>query len=153
MSRTNATWYASILVLMLAASTLGWSPIFGDARGLVIDPSEHVIKGARVTIHALASDFTRTADTDDNGEFVFRSIPLGEYTITVERNGFAKMQESVTVTTGSAPALRFQLALAAVSERINVVAEPGIAGSESPTPTTMVSRGQIARTPGANRNV
>jgi len=152
MSRTNATWYASILVLMLAASTFGWSPIFGDARGLVIDPSEHVIKGARVTIHALASDFTRTADTDDNGEFLFRSIPLGEYTITVERNGFAKMQESVTVTTGSAPALRFQMALAAVSERINVIAEPGIAGSESPTPTTMVSRGEIARTPGASRS-
>jgi hypothetical protein len=152
MRRTNATWYALIIVLMKAVSTLAWSPIFGDARGVVVDPSELAIKGARVTIHAVASDFTRTAETNETGEFVFRSVPLGEYTITVERGGFTKMQETLTVTTGSAPELRFQLAVAAVSERINVIADLGIAGSESPTPTTMVSRGEIARTPGASRS-
>src|SRR5262249_33750589 len=107
---------------------------------------------ARVTISALASDFTRTAVTNDDGEFTFRSIPLGEYTITVEHAGFAKVQEAVTITTGNTPELRFQLPVAAVSERINVIADSGIAGSESPTPTTMVSRGEIARTPGAGRS-
>src|SRR5262249_37086777 len=79
----------------------------------------------------------------------FRSIPLGEYTITVEHAGFAKVREAITITTGNTPALSFQLAVAAVSERVNVIAEPGIARSESPTPTTMVSRGVRARAAGA----
>src|SRR5215471_20851274 len=152
MSRTNATWYALSLTLMLAPLTLAGAPIFGDARGTVLDPQQHAIKGAKVTIHAMASGFTRTTETNDSGEFVFRSIPLGEYTVTVEHAGFAKAQESVAVTTGNAPELRFQLAVAAVSERVNIVAEPGIAGSESSTPTTLVSRGEIARTPGAGRS-
>src|SRR5262249_26148756 len=152
MSRTNATWYALSLTLMLAPLTLAGAPIFGDARGTVLDPQQHAIKGAKVTIHAMASGFTRTTETNDSGEFVFRSIPLGEDTVTVEHAGFAKAQESVAVTTGNAPELRFQLAVAAVSERFNVIADPGIAGSESPTPTTMVSRGEIARTPGASRS-
>src|SRR5262249_32167277 len=123
MSRTNAKWYAVILILMSAASTLASSPVFGDARGIVLDPQQQAIKGARVTISALASDFTRTAVTNDDGEFTFRSIPLGEYTITVEHAGFAKVQEAVTITTGNTPELRFQLPVAAVSERINVIAD------------------------------
>ena len=150
MSTKNIIWYA--MISMLAAATLGWSPIFGDARGTVLDPHQHAIKGAKVTMHALASDFIRTAETNDNGEFIFRSIPLGEYTVTVEEPGFAKAEQSVTVTTANAPELKFQLAVAAVSERVNIVADPGIAGSESPTPTTMVTRSEIARTPGADRS-
>src|SRR5262249_7429858 len=114
MSRT--TWYALVLVLMSAVSTLALSPVFGDARGIVLDPHQQVIKGARVTISALASDFIRTAMTNDDGEFIFRSIPLGEYTITVEHAGFAKVQEAVTITTGNTPDMRFQLSLAAFSE-------------------------------------
>src|SRR5260370_23854046 len=111
------TWY--FMIFMLAAATLGWMPIFGDARGTVLDPQQQAIKGARVTLHALASDFTRTAETNDNGEFVFRSIPLGEYTVTVEHAGFAKAPQSVTVTTGNALELRIPVAGAPVSERVN----------------------------------
>jgi hypothetical protein len=151
MNRNNIAFCAIVLVLILAASTLAWSPILGDVRGIVLDPQQQAIKGARVTVQALISDFTRTTETNDAGEFSFRSIPLGEYMVTVEHPGFARSQEAVTVTTGNIPSLRFQLAVAALSERINIVAEPGIAGSESPTPTTLVSRSAIARTPGADR--
>jgi hypothetical protein len=150
MSKTSVTWF--VLIAILTAATPAWSAVFGDLRGTVLDPQQHAIKGARVTLHALASQFTRTADTDDNGAFAFRSIPLGEYTVSVEQAGFAKAEESVTVTTGNVPLLKFQLQVAAVSERVNIVAQPGAVGSESPTPTTLVSRMEIARTPGTGRS-
>jgi outer membrane cobalamin receptor len=150
MSKTSVTWF--VLIAILTAATPAWPAVFGDLRGTVLDPQEQAIKGARVTLHAVASEFTRTADTDDNGAFAFRSIPLGEYTVSVEQAGFAKAEESVTVTTGNVPLLKFQLQVAAVSERVNIVAQPGAVGSESPTPTTLVSRMEIARTPGAGRS-
>jgi outer membrane cobalamin receptor len=150
MSEKNATRF--LLIAILTSATAGWSSVFGDLRGSVLDPQQHAIKGARVTLHALASDFTRTSDTDDNGEFAFRSIPLGEYTVSVEQAGFAKAQQLVTVTTGNVPELSFQLQVAPVSARIDIVAPPGAVGSQSPTPTTLVSRTEIARAPGAGRS-
>src|SRR5260370_33687330 len=55
MSTRNISWFAMIVIL--TTTTVGWSSIFGDMRGTVLDPQQPAIKGARVTLHALASDF------------------------------------------------------------------------------------------------
>src|SRR5204862_5477287 len=84
--------------------------------------------------------------------FFFRAIPLGEYLLTVEAKGFRQVEQPVTVISGSAPTLQIQLAVAPLSQQINVTANPEQVAAESVTPTTLVSREQIARTPGADRS-
>jgi outer membrane receptor protein involved in Fe transport len=139
----------AVLVLLCAASAS--ASIFGDVRGMVYDPHQDPVKSARVTLRARASAFSQTTQTNDVGVFLFHAVPIGEYLLTVESNGFTKIEQPVTVVSDSAPVLHFQLAVAPLSQSVDVIATPEQVGSDSPTPTTLVSRRQIERTPGADR--
>lgn len=125
--------------------------VFGDVRGMVIDPHQRPVAGAQVTLHSRTSAFSQTIQTNDVGIFFFRSVPVGEYTVTIEASGFSEVEQPITVVTDSAPVLHFQLMITPFSQRVEVIATPEQVGSDSPTPTTLVSRQQIARTPGADR--
>jgi outer membrane receptor for ferrienterochelin and colicin len=90
--------------------------------------------------------------TNENGGFYFRAVTLGEYMIVIEREGFKRVEQLLTVLPDSAPVLRFQLEIASLSQTIDIVAQPELMGSDSPTPTALVSQNQITQTPGASRS-
>jgi outer membrane cobalamin receptor len=77
---------------------------------------------------------------------------VGEYLLTVEAAGFRKVEQPLTVVSGSAPVLQFQLEVAPLSQSVDIVAKPELIGSDSPTPSTLVSRAEIDKTPGASRS-
>jgi outer membrane receptor for ferrienterochelin and colicin len=124
---------------------------FGDIRGVVFDPQHHVVAGASINVHARASEFSQTAQSNLNGEFLFRAIPIGEYLITITASGFKTIEQSVTVISGNAPTLHFFLTVAPLTQRVEVVAGRETMRSDTPTPTTLVSREEISRAPGASR--
>jgi hypothetical protein len=125
--------------------------IFNTVRGIVHDPSHRPVQGAAVTLRAQTSDWQQKTTSDDNGEFSFSAVPIGDYSITVTQQGFADAIQNVTVISGSAPILHFPLALATVSQTATVTAQAGVENVDSVTPTTLVSRADIAQTPGADR--
>ncbi|HVG21613.1 MAG TPA: TonB-dependent receptor [Blastocatellia bacterium] len=134
------------LVFVTAAS----AAVLSDVRGVVLDPKGDSVKDAKVTLRPKASESLRTEKTNDSGEFIFSGVASGEYIISVEAYGFAKAEQSVVVVSGSSPSLRFQLQVS-LKENINVTAPPGVMGTETATPTTLVSKEQIQNTTGATR--
>jgi len=137
--------------VIFLASAIAWATIFGSVRGVVHDPQHRPIQGAHVTLKAQNSDWTRSEDSDDNGEFTFTSVPIGNYTATVASPGFDPMQQEVIVQSDTSPVLHFQLALAGVQQSVMVAEAPVEATTDSVTPTTMLSREDIRETPGADR--
>ncbi|MDT7780682.1 MAG: hypothetical protein QOC99_3194, partial [Acidobacteriota bacterium] len=147
--KRNHILLCAVLVLLCAARAS--ASVFGDVRGLVYDPHQLPVKGASVTLRARTSAFSQTIQTNDVGTFIFRAIPIGEYLLTVESNGFSKIEQPVTVVSDNAPVIHLQLAITPLSQTVDVVATPEQVGSDSPTPTTLISRRQIEQTPGADR--
>ena len=127
--------------------------IFGTIRGVVHDPQHRPVVGATVKLKSATSDWSQTAQTDADGSFSFSAVQVGDYVLTVSKSGFADMQETATVLSDTAPVLHFQLKLAALSQTATVTAEgqEQVATVDSVTPTTLVSRQDIALTPGADR--
>ena len=105
-----------------------------------------------VMIHANASDWSASTNSDANGNFAFNAVPLGEYSVTVAAPGFQQTQQDVAVLSGSQPVLHFALNVAGANEMVNVTDTPEIISTESATPTTVVSRLDVAQTPGADRS-
>src|SRR6185437_7911634 len=93
----------------------------------------------------------RSSNTDDNGEFQLNAIPIGEYRVVVVAPGFDQISQAVTVRSGTEPVLHLALKVSAKNETINVSGAPEAAPTDSATPTTLVDRAQIERTPGADR--
>lgn len=130
---------------------VAWATIFGAVRGVVHDPDHRPIVGASVVLKAANSDWARTTTTDANGEFRIEGVPLGDYVITVSQTGFDTLEEKVTVVSGTAPVLHLPLKLSTLNQKVTVTSTVQQANTETVTPTTMVSRTEIAETPGADR--
>jgi hypothetical protein len=141
----------SLAVLISFSSLAAFATIFGSVRGIVHDPQHRPIQGAMVMLKAQNSDWSQSQDSNDKGEFDFRSVPMGNYTVTISSQGFQQTQQVVTVQSDTRPVLHFQLALAGVKEIVAVSATPVEATMDSVTPTTMLNREDIQQTPGADR--
>src|SRR5713226_6233462 len=139
-----------ILVLLLIATT-ALATVFGTVRGIIHDPQHRPVSDTKVVLKARTSDYTQTVQSDVNGDFHFDAVPLGEYTVTVSQPSFVAQKKNITVLSGTAPILHFELLLATQNQSITVSAEDGPAQGESITPTGIVDREEISQTPGATR--
>ena len=138
-----------LFVVFLSIVLPCYATIFGTVRGIVHDPQHHPISDAQVVLKAQASEFTQTTKTDANGEFHFDAVPLAEYVVTVSISGFATQNQTMTVLSGTAPILHFELQIAGQNQSVTVSAAP--AQAQSVTPTTVIGREEIQQTPGATR--
>jgi hypothetical protein len=139
----------SIFALAFLFVTSCFATVFGTVRGLVHDPQHRPIADAKVTLTARNSDFSKTVQTDSSGEFQFDAVSLGEYLLSVSDPAFVSEQQTVTVLSGSAPILHFELHLPSQNQTVTVSADA--AQAETVTPATVVDRLQIQETPGASR--
>ncbi|MBZ5682258.1 MAG: TonB-dependent receptor [Acidobacteriia bacterium] len=144
-------YHVPLLCALLALAATATASIFGSIRGVVHDPQHRPVEKAMVMLHAKASDWVATTTTDATGQFAFNAVPLGEYTVTVASPGFVQTAQDVVVKSGTEPVLHYQLKLVAANESVTVSAAPETAPTDSATPTTLVSRTDVARTPGATR--
>ncbi|HEY8560872.1 MAG TPA: TonB-dependent receptor [Pyrinomonadaceae bacterium] len=100
----NFKFLSLVLSFMLcfAAAAFGQETT-GGIEGTIKDPNGAVVPGVAVTIQSIGSTagFNRTLTTDDNGYFIVRQLPVGNYRVTVaEAKGFKGAQADVTVVLG-----------------------------------------------------
>jgi len=138
------------LAFLAIASVAALANDYGAIRGVVHDPQHRPVQGAMVMLRAKSSDWAKSATTDASGEFQFNAVVLGEYSISVAGTGFEQVSQNVMVVSGSVPVVHFQLQVAGAKENVTVSATPEVVATDSFTPTTVVSRLDIERTPGAD---
>src|SRR5207253_226543 len=136
---------------LLLLTAFAGATIFGSVRGLIHDPQQRPVRGAKVTIHSTNSGWAQTATCDNQGGFQFDAVPIGEYLVTVDMPGFAPQEQKITLTSGRDAKLHFGLALAGAIETVNVTDTPWAVNPESSTTSGVIGRQQIAQTPGADQ--
>lgn len=141
--------YAFTALILFAGTAL--ATVFGTVRGIVHDAQHRPVPDSQVVLKDQSSDYTQKTQTDANGEFRFDAVPLGTYAITVTQSLFEAAQQTVTVLSGTAPILHFEMKIESQNESVTVSAEAAPGQTESVTPTTLVDREQIEQTPGASR--
>jgi Carboxypeptidase regulatory-like domain len=102
-----------IVTLFISISVSAHATIFGSVRGIVHDPHHRPVSGAMVTLRSQTSDLEKTANTDNNGEFQFNGVPLGDYSISVVAPDFSQVEQKLVVQAGTEPVLHFELRIAA----------------------------------------
>jgi hypothetical protein len=84
------------IVLMLLAATSGRAQTFrGTILGTVTDASGATVPGATVTIRNLDTGLLRTTESQADGSYSVPELPIGNYSVSIEKNGF-----QASVTTG-----------------------------------------------------
>ncbi|HTU36004.1 MAG TPA: TonB-dependent receptor [Candidatus Acidoferrum sp.] len=140
--------FVALIVAIAAEGVLAM--VFGTIRGIVHDPQHRPITGATVALKSTNSAWTRSAKTNDNGEFTFPAVPFGQYSITITAAGFSPMEQTLTLASDETPILHFPLSIAPVSQTALVTENAAEIATSTVTPTTMLTRKQIEETPGAS---
>src|SRR5262249_48689747 len=97
--------------------------IVGRISGTITDTTGGVLRGATVKVTNEATASTRSVTADDNGFYIVKNLPPGNYTITVEQNAFKKAVEN-GYTLGADGRLTADVSLeaGAISESVSVTA-------------------------------
>ena len=151
MPRPLALRKLAALGLLLFSASTARATVFSQLQGVVHDPQHRPLPAAHITLAAARSAFTLSTNSNSEGAFTLPNVPLGDYTVTVSHTGFATLQQSLTLHSNTTPILHLQLQLGSISTTVNVTAETQSANVDTVTPTTLISRADIAQTPGADR--
>ena len=136
-------------ILLLSASLS--ATIFSSITGLIHDPQHRPVQGAKLTVQAENSTWSQTVTSDGSGQFRFDNLPLGNYTVKVEAEGFGIQTQKLTLASGSEARLHFPLTVAGPKESIHVSETLDTVDPGSSTTISLITREQIDETPGATQ--
>ncbi len=145
--RTVLSTFIFVFLFALPA----YSTIFSTVRGIVHDPQHLPIAGAHVTIRAVNSEWLRDDTTGSDGAFEINAVPLGNYRITIEAQGFQSFEQQLTITSGTSPILHFPMEVAAISQTTQVTEQAQTVDTQSSEANTSIDRLEISRTPGGDQ--
>jgi len=117
----------SVLAFTLLMSSVAFAQTgTSSLRGTITDLQGRAVSGAQVTITNEEKSFTRNQNTNEDGAYVFTSIPPGSYRLEVEAKGFKKgVLTDVNAQVAKATTVSLQLEIGNVSEVVTVSAGAG----------------------------
>jgi outer membrane receptor protein involved in Fe transport len=114
-----------LLALLAPAAAVAQVPT-GTITGRVVDAQDRTMPGVTVTVTSPALQGVQSTTTTVNGDYVFRFLPPGVYTIVFELSGFAPLTETRTVAATETVNLQVTLQAAGVAEEVTVTADSGV---------------------------
>src|SRR3954468_17192661 len=118
---------ASIIAILLAVVASGAATAqerFGGLAGVVTDTSQAPVPGATITATNKQTGTTRTAVSGADGTYRISDLEPGRYTVTVELQGFQKVQaDDVLVLLGRTADFPASLKVGGLSEVVTVTSD------------------------------
>lgn len=95
--------------------------------GTVFDPAGAIVRGVTVTAQNVGTRLTRTVTSDQNGRYTLGSLQPGEYELTFEAPGFARLlQKGISLLTGQSATVDAKLQVSGAQETITVNADVSV---------------------------
>ncbi|MGH9657992.1 MAG: carboxypeptidase regulatory-like domain-containing protein, partial [Bryobacteraceae bacterium] len=109
--------------LSLLSASLAFAQGQGTITGTVSDPTGAAVPNAQVTIRHTRTGLVQTARTGAEGLYSFVYLPVGDYNVTTEKEGFHKAEATgVVVNVGTTVRLDVQLSVGGVEQTVEVTA-------------------------------
>ena len=116
--------------------------------GTVRDANEAAIQNATVVLKNVATDITQTAATDENGDYQFAGVKIGNYQVIVEASGFNRtVADQVNVTVNARQRVDIALQIASTNETVVVTDAANLIQTDSSEIGQVVRRKEIIALP------
>src|SRR5271169_4695395 len=115
-----------IEICTLLAALLLWAmPAFGQltagsVAGTVVDSTGAAVPNASVELRNTGTGVAATTTTNDSGIFTFPTMPVGQYTFTVNVKGFKSAVGSLEVQLNMRSSIAITLQLGEVTQKVEV---------------------------------
>jgi hypothetical protein len=144
-------------IVVCAANTLllPGQTITGSIVGSIVDSSGLPTPAAEISVVYTATGATRTARSDERGDFVLGSLQPGEYQLSIVAKGFKTLQRQKLVLSANEtlPLGKIQLEVGAVTETITVSGQAATVQIASGEHADLLAGDQIEGLMTKSRNV
>ncbi|MGB3579178.1 MAG: carboxypeptidase regulatory-like domain-containing protein, partial [Candidatus Sulfotelmatobacter sp.] len=122
--------------------------------GIVSDPSGAVVAGATITVQEVGTGYTQSTNSTSAGQYLFPSLPVGTYQITVSMAGYTSyVQKGIVLSLGQAAAQDVQLRVGRVEQQVVVNANSSLVTTDSATVGQLIDQREISQLPLNGRDV
>lgn len=142
----RVSFLSLLFLLSLIALPVWGQSNYSGLSGTVFDPQQHPVPGATVQLTSVGTRAARHVSTNGDGVFQITGLLPGEYTLSVQADGFAPLTRTVGLEVGQQMTLDVALTLSSLSASVNIT------GEEPVLRTTEASVGEIVE-PTAVRNL
>ena len=146
-SRTLTIGALLVLAFICSIPAFAQDITSGTIQGTVTDEKGAVIQGAVVEAKNVATNFSKTFTTEDDGRFTIALLPPGRYVVTFTKDGFTKhIQENVDVTVGRTVVLTPELKVSGVTGEVTVTTTQTVDTTKTEVSST-INQTSIENTP------
>ncbi|MBL8211155.1 MAG: carboxypeptidase regulatory-like domain-containing protein [Bryobacterales bacterium] len=140
--------------LTLVVLSLSGQSTTQSVLGLVSDSSGAVIPNAKITLTNTGTGIVQTATTNETGNYTFTLVPVGNYDVRVEADGFkTELVRNLRVETAAQVRQDINLTIGNVAESIEVAANAVLLNTENAVLGAVVENRRIIELPLNGRNV
>ena len=141
------------LAFVVFAALPCFGQTFGEITGVVTDPAGALVVGAAVTVSNPATNLTRTATTNNAGNYTFPSLLPGVYSVKAEMQGFqGEIRGGVELQVQQVARIDFQLKVGSLTETVEVISGAPLLNTENATVGTVIENRRIVDLPLNGRN-
>ena len=148
----KAARLAMLLTVLWGGSLLGQSAT-ATLTGLIKDTSGAILPGATITARNVATNESRTTQSNTEGLYRLTGVPRGTYEVKAELQGFKTVAQSdVLLTVGETVRADFELSVGALSELVNVSSRASLVNTEEGRISHLVDEKRVSELPLNGRN-
>lgn len=143
-----------ICLLVAACAAALAQGVTGSILGTVSDPSGARVAGATVNATNTLTGESRTATTNELGDYLFPVLPVGQYRIEVELQGFKKfVREGIGLSVNRNARVDAVLEIGRVTEEVRVVGDAPLVDTHEVQVGGLVDSRRVNELPLNGRNV
>ena len=148
------SWATLFVFLLLASGTARGQVGTAALEGTVTDPQGAAAAGVKVTITNVATDLTRTFQTDSAGHYEFLALPPGTYKLHFEKQGFrTAVRDKLDLLVSTTSRLNLVLEIGSLSQTVQVSTEAAPLNTHDASLGNVLESSQISNIPLEARSI
>src|SRR5262245_32579076 len=148
MKRIGVCVLVGVLAFGLASSAAWSQGTTAQISGAVTDQSGAVLPGVEVTVTQTATGGKRSTVSNETGNYVLASLPLGPYMLEAALPGFRTfVQTGIVLQINDSPTINLVLQVGQVSEQVEVQANAALVETRTTAIGQVVTSQQVSEIP------
>ncbi len=147
--RTGSAFLCCLIIslCMVNLSSLGQTTT-GTISGTITDPTGGAIPNAKATVTSVQTGISQAVQSNASGNYVFPALAVGDYTLTVEAQGFgATTENGLHLDANQNLTTDIKLQVGAATQRVEVTAAAAMVELRESQLSTTIERKQISDLP------
>ncbi len=153
MTTPSRVWL--IAVTLCLTSSMVWAQLYsGSVVGVVSDPSNAVIPGAKVSLVDEEKGFTFNTVTDSSGRYLFRGVQPSSYKVTITAEGFqVQTRTGIRIDVNQNASVDFSMKLATGAQSVEITTEAPLLSTQDSATGQVLNEKFIKDLPNIDRSI